>query len=69
MNEEMKQWIDNSSFEELFKRHRFEPVGSPWYTGEIGRYFCAAFNKRKNEITDAEYMRISKSIGFPAKPH
>jgi hypothetical protein len=30
-SEEIKQWIDNATFEELLEKWRNAPVGSPWF--------------------------------------
>ena len=60
--EEMKAWIDKASYRELLYRWRFDPIGSPFFVGEVGRYFSAALVERKP--SDAEHTAISKSIGW-----
>lgn len=65
MNEkEMKEWIDNASYEELLRKWRFVPPGSPFFQGEVGNYFAEAMNKKRIEVGDAEHVRASKSIGW-----
>jgi hypothetical protein len=36
-----KRWIDNATYEQLLARWRFEPLGSPWFQGELGDYYSA----------------------------
>lgn len=60
--EEMKKWIDKASYRELLYKWRFESLSSPWFTGAVGDYFCAAMVERKP--SDAEHTAISKDIGW-----
>ena len=62
--EEMKKWIDSASYEELLRKWRFAPAGSPWFQGEIGIYFDEVIRKKRKEIGDEEHTRISKAIGW-----
>ena len=62
--EEFKLWIDNSTYEELLRKWRFEPAGSPWFTGEVGLYFEEVLRKKQTEISSEEHSRTSKSIGW-----
>lgn len=61
---ERKKWIDNASYEELLRRWRFAPTGSPWFQGEIGRYYEQVMMKKKAEVGDEQHAAISKKIGW-----
>jgi len=60
----MKQWIDSASYEELLRKWRFEPPGSPWFQGEIGDYYSKHMATKRDEIGNGEHVRASKSIGW-----
>ena len=62
--EQMKTWIDNASYESLLSKWRFEPVGSPWFQGEIGDYYTAAMKKKREETSQDEQVAASKRIGW-----
>lgn len=62
--EEMKAWIDSASYEELLRRWRFAPIGSPWFLGEVGKHFSNVMMDRRREVGDLEHTRISKIIGW-----
>jgi len=64
MNEEMKKWIDEASYEELLSRWRFAQSGSPWFQGEIGEYYAKAMGLKRAEVGDDEAVRASKSVGW-----
>lgn len=59
-----KEWIDNASYEELLRKWRFEPIGSPWFQGELGKYFEDAFFKKRAELDDSKKVAASKSVGW-----
>jgi len=61
--DEMKQWIDNTSYEQLLSRWRFAPVGDLMFQGEIGDYYAEVMNKKREEVGNEEHVRASKSIG------
>lgn len=61
---EMKEWIDNASYEELFRKWRFAPIGDPLLKGEMGEYYLKVFSQRREEVGGAEHTRISKKIGW-----
>lgn len=64
MTPEQKEWIDNASYEELFRVMRFAPIGDPMMQGESGDYFISKFNKRRSEVGHEEHTRISKKLGW-----
>ncbi len=57
--ETMKKEIDGMSREEMCRKYRFAPIGSPYFQGEIGDYFQARFKELGG--FNAE---ISKKIGW-----
>jgi len=63
-NKDLKLWIDNATFEELFHKIRFEPIESIWFKDDIGNYFMKVFNEHKSNIDDLEYTNISKTLDF-----
>lgn len=63
-NEEMKKWIDNASYEELFEKWRNEGSGSPWFEGELGTYYSKVMSKMRKKVGENEHVRISKKIGW-----
>jgi hypothetical protein len=64
MTEDQKNWINNASFETLFRKWRKAPLGDPYLQGECGQYFDKALKEKRKEITDEEYTEISKNLGW-----
>jgi len=62
--EQMKQWIDNASYKQLFEKWRFAPVGDPFFQGEIGSYYSTKMKQRRKEVGNDTHVVISKSIGW-----
>ncbi len=63
MNEkEMKNWIDKANYQELLRKWRYKPTGSPWFSGDVGKYYAAAMDKKKAETPLGERVRASKAI-------
>lgn len=60
----MKDWIDKASYEELLTKWRFAPSGSPWFQGEVGKYFEEVMSKKRAEVGDAAAVQASKNIGW-----
>lgn len=63
-NEQMKQWIDTASYEELLRKWRFAPAGDPFFTGDTGDYYAKKIAEKRAEVGDEEHVRASKSIGW-----
>ena len=61
--EEMKRWIDNASYQDILDKWRNDPTGSPWFQGEIGRYYTAAMKRKRDAATFNERVAASKTIG------
>jgi len=64
MNQEMKQWIDNASYEQLLSRWRFAPIGDLMFQGEIGDYYAEVMKRKRAKVGNEEHVRASKSIGW-----
>lgn len=62
--EQMQNWIDSASYEQLLSKWRFEPVGSPWFQGDIGQYFAKAMQKKREETSYEEQVITSKTLGW-----
>ncbi len=56
-------WIDNAPYEQLLSKWRNAPAGSPFFQGEIGKYYKKVMAERKLQVGNAEHVRASKSIG------
>ena len=64
MNEaEMREWIDNASYESLLSRWRNAPAGSPWFQQPLGAYYSAVMKAKCEAVGNAEHVRASKAIG------
>lgn len=60
---EMRRWIDNASYEELLRKWRSAPAGSPFFKGAIGEYYSAEMNKKK-AADPGGAVAASKRIGW-----
>lgn len=61
---EAKVIIDAMGYEEMLRRWRTHPAGSPLFQGEIGKYYSDAMAKKREQVGNAEHVRASKSIGW-----
>ncbi len=62
--DEMKAWIDNASYKSLLAKWRNHPVGSPWFQGDIGKYYSEVMKRKYTETPPEERVAASKSIGW-----
>jgi hypothetical protein len=62
--QEMKDWIDSASYEQLLRKWRFAPAGDPFFCGEIGGYYTEKLHDKKQEVGQSEHVAASKSIGW-----
>jgi len=62
--EECRKWIDNASYEELLRKWRFSPAGSPLFRGEVGEYYKEVMFRKRAEVGDMAHVRASKNIGW-----
>ena len=61
---DLKDWIDNASYEELLSMWRFAPIGSPYFQGATGDYYSKVMAQKRDEVGQQEHVRASKSIGW-----
>ena len=59
----MIEWIDNASYYDLLETWRFGIAGSPYFMGNIGRYFARMLCKRRDE-DPAGAVKASKMLGW-----
>ena len=62
--QEMLEWIESASYAELLAKWRFEPVGSPWFSGPVADAYHAAMGQARDSLTDDERVAVSKGIGW-----
>ena len=62
--EQMKNWIDNASYESLLRKWRFAPTGDPFFQGNIGDYYSYVMAKKRSDVGNEEHVRSSKYIGW-----
>lgn len=64
--DEMKQWIDNASYEELLRKWRFASAGDPFFRSDtgVGEYYAQRMAEKKAEIGPAGAVAASKAIGW-----
>ena len=62
--EQMIDWINNASYQELLQKWRFAPSGSEWFQGEIGAYYSKVMFAKRDQVGPAEATRASKNIGW-----
>lgn len=60
-----REWVNNASYEDLLRKHRLEPVGSPWFAEP--ELADAIFDRMKalraTPGGHEEHVRASKAIG------
>lgn len=62
---EIKEQIDEMSYEQLLDHWRFDPPGTLLFQGENGDYFKNRMNElRSKSGGQEEHIRSSKSIGW-----
>jgi hypothetical protein len=62
--EEMKKEIDKLDYQSLLSRWRFAPMGSPWFQGEVGKYYSKVMAEKRKRAGDAAHTAASKAIGW-----
>lgn len=59
----IKAHIDSLDHYQLLSKIRFAPVGDPWMQGEVGEYWCAA-RERKRQEDPGQAVADSKELSF-----
>jgi hypothetical protein len=62
--QEMVDWIDNASYEELLRRWRFGPMGDEIFQSKMGEYYQAKLEERRQEVGDEVAAKVSKLVGW-----
>lgn len=62
--EELKAFIDNSSYYTLLKKWRFADLGDPIFTGPLGEYYQTVMFDKRDKVGGDEACQISKAIGW-----
>ena len=61
MNEQVKNWIDNASYEQLLSKWRFASIGDPMFQGQTGEYYSKVMFEKKKQ---SDHVQASKNIGW-----
>jgi len=59
---QMMKWIDDASYENLLRKWRFTPSGSPYFEGEVGEYYIKIMTEKKEAHPNS--VQVSKDIGW-----
>lgn len=62
--DELKMWIDNATYEQLLSKWRNAPIGSPFFQGEVGKYYTKRMQEKRAEVGHDAHVKASKSIGW-----
>jgi hypothetical protein len=55
--------IEQMSLEDLCRLNRFEPLGSPWFFGEVGKRFFEVLGEKRSADPSA-WTAASKTVGW-----
>ncbi len=61
--EQMRDWIDRASYQQLLQKWRMAPSGDPFFQGDIGTYYQEKMAEKRKEVGGAAHVRASKNIG------
>jgi hypothetical protein len=61
---ELKKQIDDMSYEDMLRRQRFDPIGSPLFQGESGEYFIRTWANKRAALPDGTHAQTSKRLGW-----
>ena len=64
MNEQLKQWIDNATYEQLLSKWRFHGIGDCMFQGETGKYYSKIMFEKRDQLDHKDQVRASKNIGW-----
>lgn len=64
INETMKEWIDNATYEQLLEHWRNAPIGNPIFQGDIGKYYSEVIRRKRSEVGHNVAVAASKRIGW-----
>ena len=61
MSPELRQWIDNASYETLLSHWRFHPPGHEMFQGEAGEYYARVMAQKRDQC---DAVQASKNVGW-----
>lgn len=64
LTEEMKNKIDTMHIANMLSLQRFARIGDLMFQGETGEYFSNIFMEKKSKLTDEEWSKISRQVGW-----
>jgi hypothetical protein len=59
-----RRWIAQASSEDMLSMQRFEPLGSPWYQGEVGSLMTSRLVELRAQVSDEHKVAASKRLGW-----
>jgi len=62
--DQLEQWIDAATYEDLLRKWRYAPPGSPYLTGLVGEHFQRVMAEKRRAVGAAEAVAASKRIGW-----
>lgn len=60
---EMKDWIDNATYEQLLRKWRFASIRDPLFKGQMGTYFSKKMREKEKAIGKESADAIGKMVG------
>ena len=67
LGDETRALIDKMDYEHMFRIHWSEPLGSPWFLGEVGDYFLVIMREKALALGPSDVAAIAKRVQL-AKP-
>jgi hypothetical protein len=64
MNKQLKQWIDNATYEQLLSKWRFADIGDCMFQGETGKYYSKILFEKRDQLDHKDQVQASKNIGW-----
>lgn len=61
MDDKIKEWIDEASYEALLRKWRFANLGDKMFSGEEGKYYSKVMLEKKDEC---DHVAVSKRVGW-----
>lgn len=63
-SDELLDWIDQASYEDLLRKWRFAPVADLLFVGAVGVHFVKVFEGKKKSLPSNVQVAISKKVGW-----
>lgn len=62
-DQERLDWVARATLRQLLEKWRFEPMGSPWMDGDVGKKISLRLVELRKE-DPVEWTRASKQLGW-----